>query len=134
MTTGHLPSTGADVRTFTVCVLAIMVPIETVYSWRLGLTDPYYLVKLVGWLLLAWGASSVRGARRHAGVAFLAAGWGWLAANYWRAVADRVTRMAAGETLRLGSIELWFAGGCLVVSLVGLAWSLSLTSGRFPKA
>ena len=110
------------------CVLAVQVPVETVYSWRIGLTDPYYLVKLVGWLLLAWGASAVRGVRRDAGVAFLAAGWGWLAANYWRAVADRVTRLAAGETLRLGSVELWFAGGCLAASLVGLAWSLSLAS------
>jgi hypothetical protein len=112
----------------TLCVLAVLIPIETAYSWRLGLAEPYYLVKVVGWGLLAWGAAHVRGPRSNAGLAFLAAGWAWQAANYWRAVADRVTRLADGDALRLGSLELWFAGSCLLVSLAGLVWSLSLTS------
>ena len=125
------PTSGsAGAWRLTVCFLAVSFPVETAYSWRLGLADPYYLVKLVGWVLLAWGAIRLREARPKAGLGFLAAGWGWFAANFWRALADRVTRIAAGQTLRLGSLELWFAGTCLLVSLVGLAWSLSLTSRR----
>jgi hypothetical protein len=53
---------------------------------------------------------------------------GWLAANFWRAVADRFSHTAAGQALRLGSIELWFAGSWLLVTLIGLVWSLALTS------
>src|SRR5688572_5818167 len=86
--------------------LAISVPVETAYSWRQGLAEPYYLVKLVGWLLLVTGAAQLRKRRLDAGVAFLAGGWGWLAANFARAVADRFGRLASGQALRLGSIEL----------------------------
>jgi hypothetical protein len=123
-------SAGAGVWILTVCFLAMSVPIETAYSWRTGLTDPYYLVKLVGYLLLASGAVRLRKARLHPGLTLLAAGWGWLSANFWRAVADRFSRLAAGQNLRLGSIELWFAGSCLLISLIGLAWCLALTVRR----
>lgn len=126
----HGSSIGPGVWMLAVCFLAISVPVETTYSWRLGLVEPYYLVKLVGWLLLASGAMQLRAGRRAAGLAFLAAGWGWCGANFWRAVADRFARMAAGESLRLGSVELWFAGSCLLISLAGLAWSLALTIRR----
>ena len=123
-------SGSAGAWRLTVCFLAVSIPVETAYSWRFGLADPYYFVKVVGWALLAWGATRLLGTRPQVGLSFLAAGWGWLAANFWRAVADRFARMAAGQTLRLGSLELWFAGSCLLVSLVGLAWSLSLTSRK----
>ena len=113
-----------------VCFLAISVPIETAYSWRLGLTEPYYLVKVVGYALLVSGVIHLRKARVHPGLTLLAAGWAWMSANFWRAVADRFSRMAAGQTLRLGSIELWFAGSCLLISLIGLAWCLTLTLRR----
>ena len=108
------------------CFLAISVPIETWCSWRAGLTGPYYLVKLVGWLLLGSGALRLRRTDSRSGLVFLAAGWAWFGANFWRAVADRLTRIATGQTLRLGSVELLFAGGCLLISLVGLSWCLSL--------
>lgn len=129
MTTIRGISVGAGVWIVTVCFLATSVPIETAYSWHIGLSDPYYLVKLVGWVLLAAGATQLR-TRPDVGLAFLAGGWGWLAANFWRAVADRFSRVEAGQTLRLGSIELWFAGSCLLVSVFGLAWCLTLTSRR----
>jgi hypothetical protein len=103
---------------------------ETAYSWHVGLSDPYYLVKLVGYVLLASGAIQLRRARLHTGLIYLAAGWGWLSANFWRAIADRISRLALGQPLRLGSIELWFAGSCLLISLIGLAWSLAVASRR----
>lgn len=106
--------------------LAISVTIETAYSWRFGLTDPYYLVKVVGWALLGLGILQLRRPNPEVGVVLLAAGWAWLGANFWRALADRVTRLAAGDELRLGSVELWFASGCLLVCLIGLAWSITV--------
>ena len=51
-----------------------------------------------------------------------------MAANFGRAVADRLTKIGAGETLRLAFSELAFAGSCLIVCLGGLSWSLTRAS------
>jgi len=123
------PATSA-LGILTVSFLVVSASIETAYSWRNGLADPFYLVKLAGWALLAAGVLKFRGSNRSLGLALLAGGWGWLAANFWRAVADRVVRIADGQALRLGSVELWFAGACLLVCLCGLAWSLILSARR----
>jgi hypothetical protein len=125
---GYTPSAGLS--RLSIGFLAISIPVETVYSWRLGLADPYYLAKVVGWILLAAGVAQLRTPRPSLALALLAAGWSWFAANFWRAVADRFARLAAAQVLRLGSLELWFAGSCLLISLIGLAWSLVLTSRR----
>jgi hypothetical protein len=109
-----------------ICFLVVSVSVETVYSWR-SLGDAYYLIKVVGWFLLGWGAVRLR-AKHNSGLALSAAGWAWMAANFWRAVADRLTRIGADETLRLGSVELAFAGSCLIVCLGGLSWSLARAS------
>jgi hypothetical protein len=116
----------------TIGFLVVTVPIETAYSWHLGLTNLCYLVKVIGWALLGWGVNRHQGVGAREGVAVLTAGWGWLGANFWRAVADRLTRIAAGQTLRLGSVELWFAGSCLLVSLIGLMWSLGMDAKSRP--
>jgi hypothetical protein len=47
--------TDAGLRRLAICFLLVSVPIETLYSWRNGITDPYYLVKVCGWALLAFG-------------------------------------------------------------------------------
>ena len=126
MIPAYTPSAGLS--RLSVGFLAFSIPVETVYSWRLGLADPYYVAKVVGWILLAAGVAQLRTPRTS--LALLAAGWGWFGANFWRAVADRFARLAAGQVLSLGSLELWFAGSCLLISLIGLAWSLVLTSRR----
>ena len=128
MSPSCIPSAGLS--RLAVGFLAISIPVETVYSWRLGLADPYYLAKVVGWILLAAGVAQLRTPRTSLALALLAAGWGWFAANFWRAVADRFARLAAAQVLRLGSLELWFAGSCLLISLIGLTWSLVLTSRK----
>ena len=115
---------GRGIRLLATTFLAISIPIETAYSWRHGLVEPYYLAKMVGWVLLASGLTHLRRDRAVAGPGWLAAGWGWFGANFWRAVADRLSRIGAGERLPLGSLELWFAGSCLLVSLIGLTWTL----------
>ena len=96
--------------------------VETAYSWG-SLGDAYFFVKVAGWILLSWGAIHIR-AGNPRGLTFVAAGWGWMAANFWRAIADRVADISAGHTLRLGSIEIIFAGSYLTVCLTGLILTL----------
>src|SRR5688572_16308552 len=113
---------GRAIAILAVCFLSVSITVETMYSWR-SLGDAYFLVKVSGWILLSWGANHIRAGNRR-GLIFLAAGWGWMAANFWRAVADRLADISAGQTLRLGSIEIIFAGSCLIVCLTGLILTL----------
>lgn len=120
----RLPSVrrkGTGLAVLAVCFLVISVPVETVYSWRH--VDAYYWVKVAGWVLLGVGVARLRGSRT-AGTAFLIAGWAWMAANFWRAIADRLRVLGAGGALRLGTTEIAFAGACLGVCAVGLVWGL----------
>ncbi|OFW43521.1 MAG: hypothetical protein A3J29_03740 [Acidobacteria bacterium RIFCSPLOWO2_12_FULL_67_14b] len=113
---------GRGIAILAVCFVLVSVVVETAYSWR-SLGDAYFLVKVAGWILLSWGAMQIR-AGNPGGLAFLAAGWGWMAANFWRAIADRLTDISAGQSLRLGSVEIIFAGSCLAVCLTGLILTL----------
>jgi hypothetical protein len=117
----HTPARGLHI--LIICFLVVSVSVETAYSGR-SLGDAYYLIKVAGWFLLGWGAARIR-AKHDSGLVLSAAGWAWLAANFGRAVADRLAKIAANETLRLGSLELAFAGSCLIVCLAGLSWSLA---------
>ena len=114
------PGRGSAI--FAICFLLVSVVVETTYSWS-NLGDAYFLVKVAGWLLLSLGVVQVR-AGNPRGLTFLAAGWGWMSANFWRAIADRLEVINAGQTLRLGSIEIIFAGSCLAVCLTGLTLTL----------
>jgi hypothetical protein len=115
-------SHGRGIAILAACFLLVSVVVETIYSWR-NLGDAYFLVKVAGWLLLSWGVMYIR-AGNPRGLTFLAAGWGWMAANFWRAVADRLADISAGQSLRLGSVEILFAGSCLAVCLTGLILTL----------
>jgi hypothetical protein len=130
MTQPHVSTQARGLAILGICFLAVSVSVETIYSWR-SLGDAYYVIKVAGWFLLGWGAVRIR-AKHDSGLVISAAGWAWMAANFGRAVADRFTRIEAGETLRLGSVELVFAGSCLVVCLGGLSWSLARAMGRRP--
>jgi hypothetical protein len=112
------------VRILAISFLLVSFPVETLYSWRGWLPGPYYWVKVCGWALLISGVMQLHRRRPASGRALLIAGWSWLAANFWRAIVDRLARVWTGQTLRLGSIELWFAGSCLLASLFGLSWLL----------
>jgi hypothetical protein len=113
---------GRGIAILAGCFFLVSVVVETAYSWG-SLGDAYFLVKVVGWILLALGATRIRAGNPH-GLTYLAAGWGWMAANFWRAIADRLTDISAGQTLRLGSVEIVFAGSCLTVCLTGLILTL----------
>jgi hypothetical protein len=126
MMQSHLSTPPRGLAVLAIFFLLVSVSVETAYSWR-SVGDAYYLIKVAGWLLLGWGVVRIR-ARLDSGVTLSAAGWAWMAANFGRAVADRLTKLSAGEALRLGSVELAFAGSCLVVCLAGLGWSLTRAS------
>jgi hypothetical protein len=126
MTQPHPSTSPRGLSILIICFLVVSVAVETVYSWP-SLGDAYYAIKVAGWVLLGWGAARLR-ARHHMGLVLAAAGWAWMAANFGRAVADRIAAMSAGETLRLGSVELAFAGSCLIVCLAGLSWTLAHAS------
>ena len=126
----HSPTQPRGLAILAMSFLVVSVSVETVYSWQ-SLGDAYYLVKVFGWFLLAWGLARIHAGRR-VGLAFLASGWAWLAANFWRAIADRISDLGAGESLRWDSIELLFAGSCLAVCIGGLAWSLTQANRNQP--
>jgi hypothetical protein len=116
---------------FTVTVLVIYVPIETWYSAP-ALWDPFYLVDLMGMVLLALGAAGV-GSQGRLRVGLLTAGYAWTAANFWRALFGRVADLRQGGQLDYGLAELCFTGCILVAALAGLAWSLVLLRRREPQ-
>jgi hypothetical protein len=110
--------------TFTLVVLVFYAPIETWGSWP-DLLSPYYLVDVVGMLILALGVYWSRARPRQAR-GFICAGWAWMAGAGWRATADRVEALAQGEELQFGAAELCFVVCSFLLALAGLAWSLVL--------
>jgi len=92
---------AAPLVTFTIGLLVIYVPIETWYSLP-ALWDPFYLVDLIGMVLLAWGAVRCRRDASSSSLAVLAAGYAWEGANFWRALFGRLQAIANGGELQLG--------------------------------
>lgn len=110
-------------------VLAIYAPVETIYSWSGGLGSPYYIIDVIAFALLLAGIVRSLRARPRMAPGVLTAGWGWAGANFWRATFDRITTLRRGGTLDMGSLELRFVCGELVVSLLCLAVGLVLIYG-----
>src|ERR1043165_3148159 len=73
----------------TIVALLIYAPVETIYSWP-GLTDPFYVIDVIGMALMMSGVVRSLRARPGSGAAMLAVGWAWTASNFWRATFDRV--------------------------------------------
>ena len=112
-----------------IVVLASSVPVETIYSWSGGLGSPYYIIDVIAFALLLAGIARSLRARPRAAPGVLTAGWGWAGANFWRATFDRLGTLQRGGTLDMGSLELRFVCGELVVSLLCLAVGLVLLHG-----
>jgi hypothetical protein len=82
--------------TFTLALLVVYVPIETWYSMP-TLRDPFYVVDLIGIVLLIVGVVRLRRNPVSPNWPILIAGYAWTAANFWRAspspsCADRAQR------------------------------------------
>src|SRR5262245_88687 len=107
---------------FTLWGLLVYVPLETWASLP-ALWDPFYLVDLIGMVLLSVGTSQSLRARPARSPGLLCAGYAWTGANFWRAFWGRMAEVWKGGSLMYGTAELWVVGvgtavvmGCLALS------------------
>ena len=122
-----MPRPEQSLATYTLWVLVFYAPIETWASWP-ELYSPYYLVDLIAMVLLALGVVRSRQGQALTSLTLMAAGWGWLGANGWRATADRFELLAQGGALEFGAAEMCFVVCGTVASLIGVAWSLHVVT------
>jgi hypothetical protein len=111
------------VARFTLGVLLVYAPLETWASWP-ALTNPFYLVDVVGFALLLWGALASLRARPNVAPGVLCAGYAWSAANGWRALALRIETLEQGGQVDVTLVWLLVIGE--IVALTGLALLLLL--------
>ena len=121
------PMTPRGVETFlarfTLALLLVYAPLETWASWP-HLTNPFYLVDVVGFALLLWGALVSLRARPDVAPGVLCAGYAWSAANGWRALALRLEILQEGGRVDPGLV--WLIGLGEIAALIGLALLLLL--------
>ena len=108
---------------FTLGVLLVYAPLETWASWS-GLTNPFYLVDVVGFALLLWGTLASLRARPDVAPGVLCAGYAGSAANGWRALALRIETLKQGGQVDVTLVWLLVIGE--IVALTGLALLLLL--------
>ena len=108
---------------FTLVLLLVYAPLETWASWP-ALSNPFYLVDVVGFVLLLWGATTSLRARPAAAPGVLCAGYAWSAANGWRALAIHIGTLEQGGQVDAGLV--WLLAMLEVAALVGLALLLLL--------
>jgi hypothetical protein len=102
--------------------IAVTLPVEAVYSWPEWLSV-YFTLKALGWSFLAGGVLSRQSTPKFRR-ALLLAGWALFIGNGGHALGDRLARMREGLSPRVGLIEFWFIGACLLVSLIGVGVAL----------
>ena len=117
-------SLETTIARFTLVVLLIYAPLETWGSWPSGLSNPFYLVDVVGFALLLWGALVSLRARPDVAPGVLCAGYAWSAANGWRALALRLEILQEGGHVDVGLVWLISLGE--IAALIGLALLLLL--------
>ena len=103
---------------FTLALLFVYAPLETWASWP-TLANPFYLVDVVGFALLLWGALASLRVRPGVAPGVLCAGYAWSAANGWRALALRIDTLQRGGEVDVGLIWLLVIGE--IVALTSLA-------------
>ena len=112
------------VARFTLVLLLVYAPLETWVSWPSGLTNPFYLVDVIGFALLLWGALASLRARPGLAPGVLCAGYAWSGANGWRALALRMETLQQGGEVDVTLV--WLLVISEVVALTGLALLLLL--------
>ena len=108
---------------FTLVLLLVYAPLETWASWP-ALTNPFYLVDVVGFALLLWGALASLRARPDVAPGVLCAGYAWSGANGWRALALRLEILQEGGQVDVTLVWLIVLGE--IAALTGLALLLLL--------
>ena len=109
---------------FTLALLLVHAPVETWVSLPSGLSDPFYLVDVVGFALLLWGALRSLRARPDVAPGVLCAGYAWSGANGWRALALRIDTLQQGGQVDVTLV--WLLVISEIVALTGLALLLLL--------
>ena len=120
---------------FTVAVLVIYAPLETWISFP-RLLSLYYLVDAIGLALLLAGVVMWR-RTRITYAAVLAAGYGWLGANYWRGMALRLAQAYDArewpeqKIVEVGSTGVAVGGAVLIgLCAVGVILAIAVTAQR----
>jgi len=85
-------------------------------------------------VLLVAGVIALRRDTAPRRLGMLIAGYGWTAANFWRAFFGRVSEVIGGGELDYGSLELCFTACILAAALGGLVWALVLSRSAAPNA
>ncbi|MEM7582649.1 MAG: hypothetical protein AAF560_04665 [Acidobacteriota bacterium] len=119
---------------WTLGCLAIYFPAETYVSQPEGLWSPFYLVDLIGMLLLGFGARRSLAARPRSAPALLGFGYAWATSNGWRATSWRSLAVADGEPLTFAIWELWAVGFGTALGLVGCGVCLWLIARAEPSS
>ena len=117
-------SVETAVARFTLALLLVYAPLETWVSWPSGLTNPFYLVDVIGFALLLWGALASLRARPGLAPGVLCAGYAWSGANGWRALALRMETLQQGGEVDVTLV--WLLVISEVAALTGLALLLLL--------
>lgn len=110
----------------TIGFLVVYAPVETIYSWKGGLLDPFYIVDLIAMALMLSGVIRSLRARPRSAPALMTVGWAWAGANFWRALFDRVRILHSGGQIGLGSVEMVYVTAQLIVALLCLGVGLWL--------
>jgi hypothetical protein len=93
-----------------------------------GALGSFFLVDLVGMVLLVVGVLVLRRDAVPRRLGMLIAGYAWTAANFWRAIFGRVSEVSAGGVLDYGALELCLTACILAAALTGLGWALVLSA------
>jgi hypothetical protein len=122
---------------FTLVVLAVYAPAETVASWQMFggaavLIHPGFLQSVTGMVLLLAGARYSLRARPERAPALLCVSHAWFAGTWWHAATLRLNFVQRGENLFYGSPELWVVTGAAILMVAMFALSLSLTYQASP--
>lgn len=117
----------------TLGALVVFAPLETWATWTMsggagGLLSPFYLVDLIGMVLLLFGTLHSLVARPEPAPGVMCAAHAWMAANGWRATFGRVDELAQGGQLDFGAPELWVTAALTALACVCFTLSLFLTA------
>lgn len=117
---------------FTLGVLIVYAPVETIKSLPYGLLSAGYLIDLIAMALMLAGALHSLRYRPNPSPALLCAAYAWSSANGWRATWWRYNELARGGSLDNGNAELWAVGVVTGLALVCFALSLLLVVRAAP--
>lgn len=127
--------TESALITFTVAILLIYTPVETWVSFP-RLLSLYYLVDAIGLAVLLAGVVMWRRTRTTY-AAVLAAGYGWLGANFWRGMALRLAQSYDArewperKIVEVGSTGVAIGGAVLIgLCAIGVILAVAVAAQR----